>query len=38
MKVTVDKLTKRFTLNGTPAVFEATFEAPSGGVTTLLGP
>jgi sulfate transport system ATP-binding protein len=38
MKVTVDKLTKRFTLNGTPAVFEASFEAPSGGVTTLLGP
>jgi sulfate transport system ATP-binding protein len=38
MNVTVDKLTKRFTLNGTPAVFEASFEAPSGGVTTLLGP
>jgi sulfate transport system ATP-binding protein len=38
MKVTVDKLTKRFTLKGTPAVFEASFEAPSGGVTTLLGP
>jgi sulfate/thiosulfate transport system ATP-binding protein len=38
MKVTVDRLTKRFTLNGTPAVFEASFEAPSGGVTTLLGP
>jgi sulfate transport system ATP-binding protein len=38
MKVTVDRLTKRFTLKGTPAVFEASFEAPSGGVTTLLGP
>jgi sulfate/thiosulfate transport system ATP-binding protein len=38
MKVVVDKLTKRFTLKGTPAVFEACFEAPSGGVTTLLGP
>ena len=38
MKVIVDKLTKRFTLKGTPAVFEASFEAPSGGVTTLLGP
>ena len=38
MKVVVEKLTKRFTLKGTPAVFEASFEAPSGGVTTLLGP
>jgi sulfate transport system ATP-binding protein len=38
MNVVVDRLTKRFTLNGTPAVFEASFEAPSGGVTTLLGP
>ena len=38
MNVVVEKLTKRFTLNGTPAIFEASFEAPSGGVTTLLGP
>ena len=38
MKVVVDQVTKRFTLKGTPAVFEASFEAPSGGVTTLLGP
>jgi sulfate transport system ATP-binding protein len=38
VNVVVDRLTKRFTLNGTPAVFEASFEAPSGGVTTLLGP
>jgi len=38
MKVVVDNLTKRFTVKGTPAVFEAGFEAPSGGVTTLLGP
>jgi sulfate transport system ATP-binding protein len=38
MKVLVEKVTKRFTLKGTPAVFEASFEAPSGGVTTLLGP
>jgi sulfate/thiosulfate transport system ATP-binding protein len=38
VKVVVDKLTKRFTVKGTPAVFEASFEAPSGGVTTLLGP
>jgi sulfate/thiosulfate transport system ATP-binding protein len=38
MKVIVDKVTKRFTVKGTPAVFEASFEAPSGGITTLLGP
>jgi sulfate/thiosulfate transport system ATP-binding protein len=38
VKVAVEKVTKRFTLKGTPAVFEASFEAPSGGVTTLLGP
>ena len=38
MKVVADRLTKRFTLKGTPAVFGASFEAPSGGVTTLLGP
>jgi sulfate transport system ATP-binding protein len=38
MNVTVEKLTKRFTLNGTPAVFDASFEAPAGTLTTLLGP
>jgi sulfate transport system ATP-binding protein len=38
MKLVVEKVTKRFTKNGTPAVFDASFEAPSGGVTTLLGP
>jgi sulfate/thiosulfate transport system ATP-binding protein len=38
MKVVVDKISKRFTVKGTPAVFEAGFEVPSGGVTTLLGP
>jgi sulfate transport system ATP-binding protein len=38
MNVAVHNLTKRFTLNGMPAVFDASFEAPSGGVTTLLGP
>jgi sulfate transport system ATP-binding protein len=38
MKLKVEKVTKRFTLNGTPAVFDAGFEAADGGVTTLLGP
>jgi sulfate transport system ATP-binding protein len=38
MNVTVDKVTRRFAAGGTPAVFEASFEAPSGGITTLLGP
>lgn len=38
MDVVVRKLTKRFTLKGSPAVFEAGFTAPSGGITTLLGP
>jgi sulfate transport system ATP-binding protein len=38
MKVVVEKLTKRFTKQGTPAVFDTSFECPSGGVTTLLGP
>jgi sulfate transport system ATP-binding protein len=38
MKVVIEKLTKRFTLKGTPAVFDTSFECPSGGVTTLLGP
>ncbi|MDX2023729.1 MAG: ABC transporter ATP-binding protein [Deltaproteobacteria bacterium] len=36
--LTVEKLTKRFTLKGTPAIFETSFEAAPGGITTLLGP
>jgi len=36
--LTVEKLTKRFTLKGTPAIFESSFEAAPGGITTLLGP
>ena len=36
--VTVEGLTKRFTARGTPAVSEVSFEAPAGGITTLLGP
>lgn len=38
MNVAVENLTKRYTVKGSPAVFEASFEAPSGGITTLLGP
>jgi sulfate transport system ATP-binding protein len=38
MRLVVEKVTKRFTINGTPAVFDAGFEAADGGVTTLLGP
>jgi sulfate transport system ATP-binding protein len=38
MKLVVEKVTKRFTVNGSPAVFDASFEAADGGVTTLLGP
>jgi sulfate transport system ATP-binding protein len=38
VKLCVEKVTKRFTRTGTPAVFDASFEAPDGGVTTLLGP
>ncbi len=38
MNLAVEKITKRFTKNGTAAVFEASFEAAPGGVTTLLGP
>ena len=38
MSLIVENVTKRFTLKGTPAVFDASFEAPAGGVTTLLGP
>jgi sulfate transport system ATP-binding protein len=38
MNVTVKNVTKRFTIKGTPAVFDATFTAAEGGITTLLGP
>ncbi len=38
MDVEVSHLTKRFTLKGSPAVFDASFVAPSGKVTALLGP
>src|SRR5262245_52946160 len=38
MKLAVENVTKRFTVKGTPAVFETSFEAADGGITTLLGP
>jgi len=38
MSLAVDKLTKRFTAGGTPAVSDVTFTAPPGGITALLGP
>jgi sulfate transport system ATP-binding protein len=38
MNVAVKNVTKRFTIKGTPAVFDATFTAATGGITTLLGP
>ncbi len=38
MSVVVEKLTKRFTAGGTPAVSEVSFRAPAGAITTLLGP
>jgi sulfate transport system ATP-binding protein len=38
MRLIIEKVTKRFTKNGYPAVFDAGFEAVEGGVTTLLGP
>lgn len=38
MNVSVKNITKRFTVKGTPAVFDASFTAVSGGITTLLGP
>jgi sulfate transport system ATP-binding protein len=38
LNVQVEKLTKRFASVGAPAVHEASFEAPAGGITTLLGP
>jgi sulfate transport system ATP-binding protein len=36
--VTVEKITKRFTVRGTPAVADVSFSAPMGGITALLGP
>ncbi|HZU82803.1 MAG TPA: ABC transporter ATP-binding protein [Polyangiaceae bacterium] len=38
MNVSVKNVTKRFTAKGTPAVFDASFTATSGAITTLLGP
>jgi len=38
MNVQVEDLTKAFSSKAAPAVFQANFEAPSGGITTLLGP
>jgi len=38
MNVSVKNVTKCFTAKGTPAVFDASFTATSGGITTLLGP
>ncbi|WP_224250108.1 sulfate/molybdate ABC transporter ATP-binding protein [Hyalangium gracile] len=38
MSVIVERLTKRFTTGGTPAVSDVSFRAPAGAITTLLGP
>ena len=38
MSLVVRNLTKRFTARGTPAVSDVSFDAPDGGITTLLGP
>ncbi|HET6146044.1 MAG TPA: sulfate/molybdate ABC transporter ATP-binding protein [Polyangia bacterium] len=38
MSLVVRNLTKRFTVRGTPAVSDVSFDAPDGGITTLLGP
>ncbi|MDC0714576.1 ABC transporter ATP-binding protein [Stigmatella sp. ncwal1] len=38
MSVIVEKLTKRFSAGGTPAVSDVSFQAPPGAITTLLGP
>lgn len=38
MSVIVEKLTKRFTAGGSPAVSDVSFHAPPGAITTLLGP
>jgi sulfate transport system ATP-binding protein len=38
MSLTVRNLTKRFTVRGTPAVNDVSFDAAAGTITTLLGP
>ncbi|WP_225412877.1 sulfate/molybdate ABC transporter ATP-binding protein [Stigmatella hybrida] len=38
MSVIVEKLTKRFSAGGAPAVSDVSFQAPAGAITTLLGP
>ena len=38
MSLVARNLTKRFTVRGTPAVSDVSFDAPDGGITTLLGP
>jgi sulfate transport system ATP-binding protein len=38
VSLVVRNLTKRFTARGTPAVSDVSFDAPDGGITTLLGP
>jgi sulfate transport system ATP-binding protein len=38
MSVVVEKLTKRFSAGGSPAVSDVSFQAPAGAITTLLGP
>ena len=38
VNVTVDGLSKRFSDKGSAAVSDASFQAPAGGITTLLGP
>jgi sulfate transport system ATP-binding protein len=38
MRVEVEKVNKRFQVLGNPAVHDVSFEAPAGGITTLLGP
>lgn len=38
MSVVVKDLTKHFSPGAAPAIFEVSFEAPSGGITALLGP
>jgi sulfate transport system ATP-binding protein len=38
MSVTVEGLTKRYTVGGTPAVRDISFDAPAGAITALLGP
>jgi sulfate/thiosulfate transport system ATP-binding protein len=38
MSVTVERLTKRFTPGGPPAILNVGFEAPTGAITAILGP